>query len=661
MASPESSSPPDASPSEPTVSLSTAPSAGEDPVPQLTLPGGPPVTLRDLEGAVRVLDAVVRLYGPKKKKKRGKRSRNGKGRKRSKGDGYEQDGAADGGDAEGDDGDGDEEGDEDDDDRLRGYQHPALRPLRRSLVSAYSSVQSRFMFGNGTHADLDAYRQKKREQKESTARGARDAALQRQYVEGTALRRGRTEKLREMLADGRLEEEEREAMRLMVPDGAVEDGRGPALLEDGGRGGGVALLEHGPAPTLPKPKSCYSCKIRFTQIHHFYDQLCPPCATLNYARRNAHAAADLAGRIAVVTGARVKIGFRVCLMLLRAGCTVVATTRFPHRACKVYSEQPDFDTFKHRLHVYGLDLRDVAGLEAFCMFLRANYQKVDILINNACQTIRRPAGYYKPAVEDEQKLFREADADHLHLLKGSAAFERTRPLLTAGTDADGARGPDLLSAAGTAHAPPDAAGLSRSALLSQLPVLPEDATLDRATLPAGLSDVNGQQLDLRTENSWRLKMEQVSTPEVVETFTVNAVAPFVLNSRLVPLLTAGGDARPDRYIVNVSAMEGKFYRFKTPHHPHTNMAKAALNMLTRTSADHLATEHRIYMNSVDTGWINDENPREVASRIARENRFQTPLDEIDAAARILDPVFGGITHGRRDYGKFYKDYKETEW
>jgi len=332
------------------------------------------------------------------------------------------------------------------------------------------------------------------------------------------------------------------------------------------------------------------------------------------------------------------------------------------RCSKVYSDEPDFDTFKHRLHVYGLDLRDVAGLEAFCMFLRANYQKVDILINNACQTIRRPAGYYKPAVEEEQQLFREADADHLRLLQGSAAFEKTRPRLT-GTDST--HGPDLLAAAPTAppHAPlpADTAGLTRSALLSQLAVLPEDATLDRATLPAGLSDVNGQQLDLRADNSWRLKMEQVSTPEVVETFTVNAVAPFVLNSRLVPLLTAGGEGRPDRYIVNVSAMEGKFYRFKTPNHPHTNMAKAALNMLTRTSADHLATAHRIYMNSVDTGWINDENPREVASRIARENSFQTPLDEIDAAARILDPVFGGITHGRRDYGKFYKDYKETEW
>lgn len=91
------------------------------------------------------------------------------------------------------------------------------------------------------------------------------------------------------------------------------------------------------------------------------------------------------------------------------------------------------------------------------------------------------------------------------------------------------------------------------------------------------------------------------------------------------------------------------------------MAKAALNMLTRTSADDLAQNHRIYMNSVDTGWINDENPLEKASRIAKDNRFQTPIDEIDAAARIVDPIFVGVTSKRQVYGKFLKDYKETEW
>jgi len=212
--------------------------------------------------------------------------------------------------------------------------------------------------------------------------------------------------------------------------------------------------------------------------------------------------------------------------------------------------------------------------------------------------------------------------------------------------------------------------------MSQMAIVPEDVGVDEKVMPQGLSDINGHQLDLRSHNSWLLKMDQVSTPEVMECMYINAIAPFVLNSRLKPLMEAPNNDRPDRYIINVSAMEGKFYRYKMPNHPHTNMAKAALNMLTRTSSEDLATKSRIYMNSVDTGWINDENPLEKASKIAKTNLFQTPIDEVDAAARILDPVFVGINMDEssmmdekkkgekkkgKDYGKFFKDYKETEW
>ena len=154
-------------------------------------------------------------------------------------------------------------------------------------------------------------------------------------------------------------------------------------------------------------------------------------------------------------------------------------------------------------------------------------------------------------------------------------------------------------------------------------------------------------------------------PEVMECMFINAISPFVLNSRLKPLMAfPNDDSRPDRFIINVSAMEGKFYRYKTPYHPHTNMAKAALNMLTRTSARDLAEKHRIFMNAVDTGWITDENPLEIASLNAKTNRFRTPIDEIDAAARILDPIFLGVTVGRdgkKVFGKFLKDYEATEW
>jgi NAD(P)-dependent dehydrogenase (short-subunit alcohol dehydrogenase family) len=215
----------------------------------------------------------------------------------------------------------------------------------------------------------------------------------------------------------------------------------------------------------------------------------------------------------------------------------------------------------------------------------------------------------------------------------------------------------------TTAAPFETTGVSHSAAMSQMVLLPEDAGVSDKILPPGVTDINGQQLDLRTSNSWLLKMEEVSTPEVMECFFINAIAPFVLNSRLKPLMSVP-TPRADRYIINVSAMEGKFYRYKMANHPHTNMAKAALNMMTRTSAEDLAKTHGIYMNSVDTGWINDENPLERATKTAKTNLFQTPIDEVDAAARILDPIFTGVeckADEPKDYGKFLKDYRETEW
>jgi NAD(P)-dependent dehydrogenase (short-subunit alcohol dehydrogenase family) len=108
---------------------------------------------------------------------------------------------------------------------------------------------------------------------------------------------------------------------------------------------------------------------------------------------------------------------------------------------------------------------------------------------------------------------------------------------------------------------------------------------------------------------------------------------------------------------------GKFYRHKNANHPHTNMAKAALNMMTRTSAQDYV-KSGIYMTAVDTGWINDENPLEAAARTAEKNNFQTPIDEIDAASRVLDPVMSGVMEtdpSKRPFGIFLKDYRETEW
>ncbi|MCI0455461.1 MAG: SDR family oxidoreductase, partial [Gemmataceae bacterium] len=196
------------------------------------------------------------------------------------------------------------------------------------------------------------------------------------------------------------------------------------------------------------------------------------------------------------------------------------------------------------------------------------------------------------------------------------------------------------------------------ALLTQLPLLPGDERLDPSHFPPGWLDGNGQQVDLRPNNSWALELGEVPPLELLEVHAVNCLAPFLLLRRLEGLLFH--ETGRGRYVVNVSAMEGQLNAtYKTGRHPHTNMAKAALNMLTRTCAGPYA-ERGVYMNSVDTGWVTNEAPHPTAERMAAEG-FREPLDVIDGAARVLDPIFSGLTTGRNEHGKFWKDYRPIEW
>ncbi len=412
---------------------------------------------------------------------------------------------------------------------------------------------------------------------------------------------------------------------------------------------------HGAEPRLQEPVHCYVCKADFSEVHFFYDALCPSCAELNWNKRSP--SADLRGRVAVVTGARVKIGFYAALMLLRAGAHVIVTTRFPRDAAERYAAEEDASQWLDRLEVFGLDLRHTPSVEAFAQFLNNDYQgeglpRLDFLINNACQTVRRPVGFYDHLMEAEEKPTEQLGAGARQSLEAYEQMRGARQLADGKQLAEREPRHALVAAAG-------AMGLRDPAALSQLALLEED--LDRSThlFPTGQLDADLQQVDLREVNSWRLPLADVSAVELLEVQLVNAVAPFILNARLKPLMLEV--PTKDKHIVNVSAVEGQFSRrLKTDRHPHTNMAKAALNMMTRTSAaDYL--QDGIHMNSVDTGWITDEDPAAIAERKKLEQGFHPPLDIVDGAARIVDPIFTGIRTGKHTWGAFLKDYLPTDW
>ncbi|MEI6565347.1 MAG: SDR family NAD(P)-dependent oxidoreductase, partial [Verrucomicrobiota bacterium] len=293
-----------------------------------------------------------------------------------------------------------------------------------------------------------------------------------------------------------------------------------------------------------EPLNCYICKRQYSTLHHFYDQLCPTCADLNFHKRTE--LADLRGRVALLTGGRVKIGYQTGIKLLRAGAGLIVTTRFPRDSAARYAREPDFAEWGHRLEIFGLDLRHTPSVEAFCRQLNATHSRLDFIINNACQTVRRPPGFYEHMMSLERASL-------------SSLPEQARRLIGA---YEGLRGYHILPEGGAEVSVPqlvsDVAGLTHAAELSQVPLLPEELAAQKGLFPEGRLDQDLQQVDLRDRNSWRLQLDEVPSVELLEVQLVNAVAPFILNARLKPLMLRSPDR--DKHIVNVSAMEGQFYR-----------------------------------------------------------------------------------------------------
>ncbi|MFB0619171.1 SDR family NAD(P)-dependent oxidoreductase [Streptomyces sp. AGS-58] len=383
------------------------------------------------------------------------------------------------------------------------------------------------------------------------------------------------------------------------------------------------------AGILQRPRSCYICKQRYVEVDYFYHQLCQRCADENRARRDARA--DLTGKRALLTGGRAKIGMYIALRLLRDGAHTTITTRFPNDAIRRFKAQPDSDEWIHRLKIVGIDLRDPAQVVALADSVTAE-GPLDILINNAAQTVRRSPQAYSELLGAESAPLPAGELPAAEVI---------------GTFGSGAVA-QLPVAGGGALTAQDVTGL---ALVSG------SASLERIAAGTAI-DAGGLVPDLHDTNSWVQTVEEVTPVELLEVQLCNSTAPFILISRLRPAMAAAES--PRTYIVNVSAMEGVFDRgYKGAGHPHTNMAKAALNMLTRTSAQEMFEKDGILMTAVDTGWITDERPHPDKVRLA-EAGFHAPLDLVDGAARVYDPIVRGEA-GEDLYGVFMKDYAPGKW
>lgn len=357
---------------------------------------------------------------------------------------------------------------------------------------------------------------------------------------------------------------------------------------------------------LQLEKNCYACNSKYNLAHSFYNRLCPSCSELNYANRFREV--DLTNRNVILTGGRVKIGYAAALKFLRANANLTLTTRFPAIALNQLQKEEDYDQWKDNLKVYGLDLRNLKAVEAFINDYRSEHEYLDILVNNAAQTIHYTDKYYLPILESEQKLL-EVYKNH-----------------------------SLLSA-------------NTTEVTSQKMLLVQNETntaLNRF----------GNPIDEREKNSWNSTLEEVPVTELLEVNLINQISPYLLIKELSPLMKKSNFNH--KFIVNVTSSEGQFsYDNKTIFHPHTNMTKAALNMLTRTSAKEYQ-KHNILMSAVDVGWVST-GAKEVLRKKQFEEGYIPPLDSVDGASRIMHPIIEAIENNRLIYGTLVKNYKEETW
>jgi len=287
---------------------------------------------------------------------------------------------------------------------------------------------------------------------------------------------------------------------------------------------------------------CYICKTltdaRLKARHPCYPWMCHRCGDFNYRKRSQ--SANLDGKVALVTGGRIKIGYEIVLKLLRARAkAVVVTTRFPNDALRRFQKESDFSSFENRLHLYSLDLRFLPKVEKFCELFIKKFGQLDILVQNAAQTIRKPTIYYQNLILGENQNsslkfdindpeIRNQDENECQR-KICACKEEFSPNCVEITSSSSRVLQFDERNGGAVHS-------------SQMLIHPEDfkykndLLLQQRDFPPDRVDKDGNQLDLRTSNSWIMNLDEVETPEMVEVSLINYMSPYVILQKLIPLM-----------------------------------------------------------------------------------------------------------------------------
>ncbi len=382
-----------------------------------------------------------------------------------------------------------------------------------------------------------------------------------------------------------------------------------------------------------KSPGCYLCMKKTQKIHWFYHSQCPDCGDTSLKFRNLKR--DLTGYHAIVTGARLKLGYQIALKLLRAGAEVLITSRKWEEAFHRYQEEPDYSNFVDRLHVmrFSFDLLKISEqMELFQNELQRVWPDkcVDIIIHNAAQTIANVLESDSSSSNSEDLTESPSSEDSFYNDQTKTNKRKRYPL--------------------------------KSWFTNPFPEV----------------DKYGRVIDRREKNSWTTEFGTVDPNELNNVLMANVTAPFIINQMLLPYLKNTFDIKKRKpFIIHVHAKEGHFSSHKTNKHTHTNVAKAGLHMLTRCMAsqhatidilshyqstmedtpwvdrykrNHIELGHHhnnlshignwVNVHGIDPGWFSKDEYN--IDTLIKRNILCPPIDEIDAASRIVYPIFENL-------------------